>query len=192
MTLKLAITLSLLITTSARADFDPTAYPPYETCALCHGLFGVSHTAKFPNLAGQKPTYIRNQIDAFLSGARTNDGGQMAAIVTELDPEGIPVVVEWFSSQEAPARYQIEPSEYGAAQFVGLGCAGCHDNTPDQADHVPYLSAQHASYLEKQMRDFRDKRRGGLPVHTLHLELLSDPAIKLDAIATYLAGEDRP
>jgi len=65
----------------AAADFDAEAYPAYETCALCHGLYGQSRLAKFPHLAGQKPGYVRAQIEAFLAGERSNDGGQMAAIV---------------------------------------------------------------------------------------------------------------
>ena len=77
----------LCAATPVAADYDPSQYPAYETCALCHGLFGVSHTAKFPHLGGQKPAYIEAQLRAFLSGFRTNDGGQMSAIVTELQPE---------------------------------------------------------------------------------------------------------
>ena len=82
----------LFTATAAQADYDPSQYPAYETCALCHGLFGVSHTAKFPNLGGQKQDYIEAQVRSFLEGHRTNDGGQMAAIVTELQPEDIPFV----------------------------------------------------------------------------------------------------
>ena len=55
----------------AAADFDAASYPPYETCALCNGLFGQSRTAKFPHLAGQKPVYLRTQLDAFLAGERS-------------------------------------------------------------------------------------------------------------------------
>lgn len=192
MGLKRAIAIAILAASPVRADFDPTAYPPYETCALCHGLFGVSHSGKFPNLAGQQPDYIRAQIAAFLSGDRHNDGGQMAAIVTELAPEAIPIVVDWFATQDPPTAYDAPQTSTGADSYASLGCAACHANTPQQAGDVPYLSAQHASYLAKQMRDFRDGARSGLPVHGLHATLLAVPDAELDAIATYLAAEDRP
>ena len=51
------------------------------------GLDGISATAKFPKLAGQKKAYIEKQLSDFLAGNRTNDGGQMASIVTEIPPE---------------------------------------------------------------------------------------------------------
>lgn len=176
--------LCLVSASPALADFAADQYPPYERCALCHGLFGVSHTGKFPNLAGQKPAYIQAQIDAFLSGARTNDGGQMAAIVTELKPEEIPVVVAWFSSQDPPAPFDTTGD--GAA-YSALGCADCHSD--DESD-APYLSAQHAQYLGKQMEDFRDGRRSGSDITDVHKDLLQDAPIH--EIAAYLAGTARP
>ena len=104
MTARLVAFLALFAT-PAVADYDPSQYPAYETCALCHGLFGVSHTGKFPNLGGQKQAYIEAQIHAFRDGHRTNDGGQMVTIVTELQPEDIAFVAEWFAIQDAPQPY---------------------------------------------------------------------------------------
>lgn len=167
------------------ADFDAASYPPYERCALCHGLFGQSHNAKFPHLAGQKPGYIEAQLEAFLSGARTNDGGQMSAIVTELKPEEIPVVVEWFSTQDPPPQSSVPQDTAGADLVAELGCFGCH--TAD-ADMVPHLSAQHAGYLAKQMTDFATGARnsGGI-----HKELLTPVTSDIQAMAAYLSSLER-
>lgn len=176
------------------ADFDAAAYPPYERCALCHGLFGVSANARFPNLGGQEPVYLETQIRAFLAGDRHNDGGQMAAVVSELKPEEIPVVVQWFSSQDAPP-----PAETGAAGEVQTGrilyqagpCSACHD-----ADHafigVPHLTSQHAGYLGKQMRDFRDGRRAAHSGCLPHGPMMPTQDSDIDAIAAYLAQVPRP
>ena len=172
--------------TPARADFAADEYPAYERCALCHGLFGVSHTSKFPNLAGQKPLYLETQIKAFHDGLRTNDGGQMASIVTELKPEDIPIVIEWFSSQAAPKALDLGDTSQGAGHYAELGCAECHDD-PDAP--APYLSAQHPEYLTKQMEDFRDERRAGSPIASMHRNLLMDAEIK--AISLYLAAQER-
>jgi cytochrome c553 len=167
------------------ADFDATAYPPYERCALCHGLFGQSHNAKFPHLAGQKAGYIEAQLSAFLSGSRSNDGGQMSAIVTELLPEEFPVVVEWFSTQEPPTPSAPPDNTTGEDLVSDLGCLECHDDAPDSA---PYLTAQHAGYLEKQMRDFTSKSRSGTDHHQ---ELLTPVVSDLGAIAAYLSSMER-
>ena len=180
--------IMIFLTAPARADFDADAYPPYERCAVCHGLYGQSHMARFPHLGGQKPAYIAAQIQAFLDGVRTNDGGQMAAIVTELDPGDIPVAVDWFASQDPPPPSGAGSAE-GAAAFADLGCATCHGT---DAPEVPHLTAQHAGYLQKQMIDFREGTRSGHPAAAMHADLLSLPDAGLAAIADYLAAEARP
>ncbi len=189
----LAKTLALLMAAStAQADYDPSQYPPYETCALCHGLFGVSHTAKFPNLGGQKPAYIEAQIKAFHSGNRNNDGGQMATIVTELHPDAVPIVVEWFATQDPPEPYPADDTTLGEFAFMDLGCVGCHDNDAEGAPEVPYLTAQHPGYLVKQMTDFKDGTREVTRLPALHKKMLALPDDKIAEIAAYLAAQPRP
>ncbi|MBA84042.1 MAG: hypothetical protein CML69_04810 [Rhodobacteraceae bacterium] len=172
------------------ADFDAEAYPPYEICALCHGLSGVSATARFPNLGGQDPTYLDMQIRAFLAGERHNDGGQMAQIVTELSPEHIPVVVAWFAGQEPPA-----PSGHGDAAgetlFTQLGCGACHGARAAFLG-VPHLTAQHAGYLAKQMKDFRDGRRKTHAACVPPGSMMPAQDTEIEAIARYLAAQPRP
>lgn len=185
----LAALLALFCAPPATADFDAASYPPYETCALCHGLFGQSHTDKFPHLAGQKPGYIRAQLDAFLAGERSNDGGQMVSIVTELKPEDLPVVVKWFSEQDPPPPSQAPPNDAGMIMTAEAGCLDCHGT--DGADDVPYLSAQHAGYLTKQMRDFRDGKRTHSPVAGDHHQMLQKTDNVLDQIAAYLSSVER-
>ena len=184
--------IACLAASGAWADYDPSQYPAYETCALCHGLYGVSHTAKFPHLGGQKPAYIEAQLAAFIAGHRTNDGGQMSAIVSELQPEDIPVVVDWFSSQDPPEPLDPEDTGAGQSAFADLGCAGCHDNSPDGAPDVPYLTAQHTGYLNKQMTDLREDRRDVAAHPGMHRDLLGISDDQIAAIADYLAAQARP
>lgn len=192
MAVRVLACLAMLVATPVAADYDPSQYPAHETCALCHGLFGVSHTGKFPNLGGQKQAYIEAQVRAFRDGHRTNDGGQMVAIVTELHPEDIPFVAEWFASQDPPEPYPAADTGEGRATFAELGCAACHDNTPEGDPTVPYLTAQKSAYLQKQMVDFRDGHRDAASVPGMHRDLLSLPDDRIEAIAAYLAAEARP
>lgn len=185
---KLAIAFALTAS-AVSADFDPDAYPRHETCALCHGLFGVSRTAKFPHLAGQDPAYLEAQLKAFLAQERTNDGGQMAAIVTELLPGDIEQVVGWFSTQEPPMPDPDLGSEAGGDLFSDLGCLGCH--SADAESGVPALTAQHSGYLQKQMRDFRDGNRTLPAAADLHRTLLKISDTQITDIADYLAAQER-
>lgn len=172
------------------ADFDAQSYPPYETCALCHGLFGQSRLDKFPHLAGQKPGYIQAQLDAFLAGERTNDGGQMSSIVTELKPEDFAVVVAWFSEQDPPPASDPPQDDTGLKLTDDMGCLGCH--TGNSADDVPHLTAQHAGYLAKQMRNFRDGERTHGGAADMHRDVFSQMEEGIDEIAAYLASLERP
>ncbi len=174
----------------AWADFDAAAYPPYETCALCHGLSGQSATARFPNLGGQEPVYLETQIRAFLAGDRHNDGGQMAQIVTELRPEDIPVVIEWFATQDPPAP-SGDGDAAGEALFTQLECGGCHDTNVAFLG-VPHLTAQHAGYLAKQMKDFRDGRRDTQAGCMPHGSMMPAQDTEIEAIARFLAARPRP
>lgn len=173
----------------ATSDFDPTAYPAYETCALCHDLFGNSARDRFPKLAGQKPAYLEAQIRAFLSGDRTNDGGQMATIVTELREEDIAIVVAWFSTQDPPPPADLPDGNAGADIVGRLGCAGCHGQ-PDMPT-VPYLTAQHSAYLYKQMLDYKEGRRAYPSIAQMHQNLLSVPDVEIQELADYLAALER-
>ena len=181
--------LLLGLATSAQADFNAASYPPYERCALCHGLFGQSYIDKFPHLAGQKPAYIQAQLDAFLTGARTNDGGQMSAIVTELKADDFAVVVAWFAGQDPPEPTEQPETSKGKELTEASGCLDCHSG--DAAGAFPYLTAQHAGYLAKQMRDFLC----GLRIHSeaapIHQNLLADMEAGIEDIAAYLSSLER-
>ena len=181
-----AFALSMFASAVA-ADFDPDAYPRHETCALCHGLFGTSHSAKFPNLGGQSPSYLTAQLQAFLSGERSNDGGQMAAIVQELQPGDLERVVEWFSTQDRPSPYDHGDTSQGQAFYASMSCATCHDAV-DSLPAVPYLTAQHAGYLIKQMEDFLSGARVS-QMEMDHSALLPQDADARKDIALYLASQ---
>ncbi len=163
---------------------------PYELCALCHSLDGNSRMSKFPKLAGQPAAYIEKQVLDFLAGARMNDGGQMASIVTELAPEDIPVVADWFASQPAPAPFEATDIAEGAKLFDELGCVSCHEGEAQDAP-TPYLTAQHPAYLAKQMRDYRDGERSNDLGAVMQSAMQDIGDAQIDAMARYLAATPR-
>lgn len=68
--------------------------PPIAACQACHGKDGISESADIPNLAGQKPAYLMNQLQAFRAGTRKND--LMAAIAGQLgDDEMRALATHW-------------------------------------------------------------------------------------------------
>lgn len=179
---------------SATADMiNSDELPPYEICALCHGLDGVSAMAKFPKLAGQPHLYLEKQIRDFLKGHRENDGGQMAAIVTEITEDDIPIAAKWFSSKPSPVPAEKGPLHAkGEALFTRMGCDTCHVGGKAQSPLIPYLRAQHAGYLGKQMSDFKAGRRANDAGGNMQKRMSALSKDEIDAIASYLAATPRP
>jgi cytochrome c553 len=174
-TSRVAVLLSLAIATPALADGIGNEHaPPQEICGTCHGLDGISRMAKFPKLAGQRPDYLERQIRDFREGRRSNDGGQMAAIVTEISEEQIAEVASHFASQPVPAPQavlvDVSAKDRGGRLFrvgdpqAGIEpCQSCHTSgvrpPGSAASRAPLLGAQHEGYIAKQLADFRAGRR---------------------------------
>lgn len=176
---------------------------PWELCGLCHSLDGNSVMAKFPRLAGQPAGYIEKQLTDFSTGTRTNDGGQMSAIVTEVSPADFSAIAQWFSSQPHPPPAKAhevansfanttDPAK-GELLFKAKDCSQCHSDSSTEAAEslIPLLHSQHAQYLSKQLSDFRKGDRthvAGLPGADFINSLTQ---IELDHIVSYLATTPR-
>ena len=199
MVLALGSTMSL-----ARADMIVTdGMQPWETCAECHSLDGISVMARFPKLAGRRPDYIAKQVRDFRDGRRRNDGGQMATIAAEIDDEGLAKSAAYFASLPDPApdaSLPREPEEWrrGAALYrhgepaSGIErCSSCHDEKESKRLDAPLLKAQHATYLAKQVRDWRSGERRNDLSQTMPAiaAKLSDRDISV--LATFLASQPR-
>lgn len=184
-----ALLLTALSATGAFADMiSSEGMAPYEVCGLCHGLDGNSAMAKFPKLAGQKAAYIEKQLHDFRAGHRTNDGGQMQAIVTELTEADIPVVAEWFASQRPPLPVEAAPDPAAAQDFTNLGCVGCHTSpNPRPGLTVPHITAQHPAYLERQLKAFRDGERQNDPEGVMRNVAAGLTDAQITALAEHIA-----
>lgn len=68
-----------------------------QLCAGCHGATGVSVGDMFPNLAGQRYTYLVKQLKAFRSGTRQDP--LMGPIAGPLSDQDIENLAAYFSQQ---------------------------------------------------------------------------------------------
>jgi cytochrome c553 len=181
-------------------------------CMACHGPDGNSPalpppTEQWPKLAGQMPEYITKQLHDFKAGKRANaQMSPMAQTVVEAD---IPDLAAFFAKQ------QVKPSEAtdktllaqgeklflkgkGRPSFVAA-CVGCHGvngtgqrNWSDSykiapAVLAPAIGGQHASYITKQLKAFRDSSRAndvGKVMHNVGMNL-DDKEIM--AVAEYVS-----
>lgn len=67
-----------------------------STCAACHGANGISNNDIWPNLAGQKEGYLKQQITAFRDGKRMNP--MMGPMTAGLSDDDIANLAAFYSS----------------------------------------------------------------------------------------------
>lgn len=124
-------------------------------CANCHGESGVSKLADVPNLAGQNPAYLYEQIRKFGAGER-KDAFMQGLIKVLKEDERVAMAV-YFSSQDVTAGK-------GNAALVTLGrdnfrklCQRCHGEQAHGAETIPRLAGQQVEYLKRSITRYRDK-----------------------------------
>jgi cytochrome c553 len=157
-------------------------------CGACHGATGVSPAPNYPNLVGQKAVYIAKQLADFKSGARTDmmmapmvanlseqdmadlgaffesqkRAGEQAATVTDTATEAASSAVsaanvEIVTSTSAKAIYA---GDVKAGQEKSAMCVACHGTDGNSlVTMYPKLAGQSASYLSKQLADFKSGAR---------------------------------
>lgn len=197
----LALAMATLLNTPAQADMiSSEGMAPWERCAECHDLTGVSPRPRFPHLAGQRRAYIEKQVMDFRIGNRANARGQMEAVVTELSPDDVRRVATYFSELEPPEprRHELSEVEHEkAARLFERGrsgmesCLSCHGvGTSEYL--APALEAQHAEYIEKELHDFRDGHRRNDPGGVMGGVARKLTEDEIGLLSRYIAGLTRP
>lgn len=136
-----------------------------QPCAACHGKQGVSTAPQFPNLAGQVPGYISQQLAHFKSGERANP--IMKGMAANLSDQDMADLDAYFSSQ--PAHEGAVPDDKAAEAKLGgklfrggdksmniAACMACHGPSghgipPD----FPRLAGQRQQYIVTQLQAFK-------------------------------------
>lgn len=181
-------------------------------CMACHGPDGNSQALPdsappWPKLAGQVPEYTVKQIHDFKAGRRSNE--QMSPQAQMVADADVADIAAFFASQkvnrqEATQKQVLAKGEQlflkgkGRPQVVAA-CVGCHGfngiGNRDWAKTMakppvilaPAIGGQHANYLVKQLKAYRDGSRNNDPG-----KVMTDIATRLDesemvAVAEYLS-----
>ena len=131
-----------------------------QICQRCHGADGHSRNGRCPNLAGQDPAYLVQQLQHFGEGQRQDF--QMQSMVSKMtDADKVAVAIYFSSMQPYPAGTEKgELTAKGKAIFH-TRCAQCHGVQGQGQYTYPRLAGQLPSYLSMTLREFRkpDSRR---------------------------------
>lgn len=95
--LGMAVVATFAFSSTALAAGDAVAgKAKAAVCAGCHGANGISGNDAWPNLAGQKATYLANQLKAFRDGTRNNP--MMSGMAKPLSDDDIANLAAYYSS----------------------------------------------------------------------------------------------
>ena len=172
----------------------------YAVCATCHGANGQGNEAlNAPKIAGLPDWYVERQLNNFKRGIRgvhpkdiygqqmrpmaialLNDEAvrDMTVYVATLKSRSISKPVTVASSSKAVTNVQAPVSEPLYAP-----CASCHgsEGEGNQKLGAPRLAGQHAWYIERQLRNWRDGIRGthsedlyGIQMRPMAMTLVKD------------------
>ncbi|MGV8842205.1 MAG: c-type cytochrome [Pseudomonas sp.] len=202
-----SLLLTLGLTGLSHAAGDATAgQSKVAVCGACHGADGNSAAPNFPKLAGQGERYLLKQLmdikAGTAAGAAPGVGRKVVQMTGQLDSlseQDLADISAYFASQTMSVG-AADPAlvERGAALFRGgkleegmPSCIGCH--SPDGAGNAiagfPKLGGQHATYVAKQLTDFREGNRtndGDTMIMRGIAEKLSNKDI--EAVSSYIQG----
>lgn len=193
-----SLLLTLGITGLAHAAGDATAgQSKAAVCGACHGPDGNSAAPNFPKLAGQGERYLLKQIHDIKEGRRTVL--EMTGILDNMSEQDIADIATYFASQKMSVG-AADPAlvKRGEELFRGgkledgmPACTGCHspNGAGIAAAGFPHLGGQHATYIAKQLTDFREGNRtndGDAKIMRMIAAKLSNKDIA--AVSSYVQG----
>ncbi|CAI2794423.1 cytochrome c4 [Pseudomonas fluorescens group sp.] len=137
-------------------------------CGACHGPDGNSPAPNFPKLAGQGERYLTKQLHDIKDGKRTVL--EMTGLLTTLSDQDLADLAAYFASQKGSVG-AADPKLVARGEKLFRGgdlekglpaCTGCHspNGAGIAAAGFPHLSGQHATYIAKQLTDFRKEEAG--------------------------------
>ena len=195
----------LLTTGSEAADVSSIRVEDLVTqrCAACHTVDGNSVVGFYPRLAGQNQDYLLQQLEMF----KGSDGHpplrhspSMQPAVADLSEDDVRALATYYSRQipkdskgTAASTPALGKKVYTAGSEAGApACIACHGaNGAGVPGSFPRLAGQHPEYVETELHNYKEGRRGGKgKAMTTIGPLLSDDEIK--AVAAYVGALKTP
>lgn len=123
-------------------------------CATCHGIDGNATKPENPNLAGQNPAYMFEQMDKFQDGRRKSF--VMEALVKNLTDEDKINIAIYFGTQEPKpvAGANRELASLGAIKYK-IVCAMCHGESGRGEAGFARLAGQQTGFVMMTLKRFR-------------------------------------
>ena len=154
-------------------------------CARCHGEDGVSVQALVPNLAGQNPYYLLEQIERFADGRRKDF--IMSPLAAQAKPTERVLLAIYYASM-SPRAAAADPALAAAGKRrYEQSCITCHGLDAKGTEVYPRLAGQQAGYLSQRLLALRTGNAAPGSIMPDIARTLSDDEIK--ALVAYLSSQ---
>ncbi len=156
-----------------------------QLCQRCHGADGHSRNGRCPNLAGQNPYYLLQQIQHFHGGQRLDF--QMQSMIKNLsDADKIAVTIFFSSMQPRPSTTEKNSQTDKGEGLFRIRCAQCHGAQGQGQYGYPRLAGQLPGYIISSLHEFRKPNsRRRVSIMREIASILSESEIK--ALAAYIS-----
>jgi len=167
-----------------------------RNCTWCHGGSARGYTPA-PQLAGQRPQYLENQLAAFIRHTRDNPQSKlyMWGATANLNPQTVHNLATYFAALPARAANDGDPElaalgrtiyQEGMPNSNIVACVVCHGPNAEGVRDIPRLGGLAYSYLKRRLRQWGEGYSAGTapPMPDIAGKLSSQ---QVEALASYLS-----
>ncbi len=123
-------------------------------CNVCHGDDGNAKRSGVPNLAGQNPVYLLDQIQRFSDGRRYDR--TMASLASTFNEQEKVMLALYYSKMEVrPSKIQDLEQWNAGKKIYDVTCAQCHGKNGHGEKGYARLASQKADYVLKMLKEYR-------------------------------------
>lgn len=169
-----------------RAGIIKTGRQVAGFCAHCHGEGGNSLKSDVPNLAGQNPEYLIEQLRQFADGRRRNEfmEGMIKALSGD---EKVGIVVFYAGEKVSPKPASNAALAARGRDYYNKVCFQCHGQDGRGNEHHARVAGQQPAYLRLTLQHYRQGAGTRVnPIMSGVTRPMSDADI--EAVATYVSS----
>ncbi len=123
-------------------------------CSVCHGIDGNSTRPEVPNLAGQNPVYLLDQIEKFSDGRRKNY--VMNSLAKDFSSDDKINLAIYYNSMSVKMPTVNNKLATQGKQIYETQCSSCHGMRGTGSISFARIAGQQPIYVFTTLKQFRD------------------------------------
>ena len=155
-------------------------------CANCHGDGGNSTKPSVPNLAGQNPAYLLEQVRQFADGRRRYEF--MEGMIRAMNSDEKIGMVLFYAAQPVTPKPAADAALLAKGQEIfGKNCFRCHGDMGRGNDQIARIAGQQTDYLRSTLKRYPDgPNTRANSIMTPNTKLLTDADI--ESLVAYVSS----